>query len=77
MYEDKSFRFQIGLLIPKVQVKSMDEFWEIIECVEDTSVLFKKLNVDNVSFYVNHSHNFRSINKILEKADIKHKSFDD
>lgn len=77
MYEDKSFRFQIGLLIPKVQVKSMDEFWEIIECVEDTSVLFKKLNVDNVSFYVNHSYNFRSINKILEKADIKHKSFDD
>jgi len=54
MYEDKSFEFSIGLLLPKIEVQSMNELWQVIECVEDPSVLFKKLLVSNVSFFVNH-----------------------
>jgi hypothetical protein len=53
MYVDDQFNFQIGLMIPKIEVKSMDKLWQAIELVEDTSVLYKLLAVHNISFFVN------------------------
>lgn len=55
MYEDKSFNFQIGLLLPKIEVKSVNKLGEIIENVEDCSVIYKLLQVQDVSLIVNHT----------------------
>ena len=44
MYEDQSFKFQIGLLLPKIEVKTINKQGEeTTDSVEDCSVLYKRL----------------------------------
>lgn len=72
MYEDKSFKFQIGVLLPKIEVNSINKLGELIDCVEDCSVLFKLLKVQDVSFFVNHE-KYKPINDLLINAPIEPK----
>ncbi len=70
LYEDSTFKFSTGILLPKIEVYSLNELWELVEQVDDPTVIYKKLTVSNVSVFVNNK-KYQSIEEILSKANIK------
>lgn len=57
------------MLLPKIEVKSINKLGEIIDSVEDCSVIYKLLQVQDVSFFVNHT-KFTQIGNLLANAKI-------
>lgn len=41
MFEDQTFNFSTGLLLPRIEVNSLNELWEKIDKIEDPSVITK------------------------------------
>ena len=41
MFEDQTFSSSTGLLLPRIEVHSLNEFWDKIEKIEDPSVIIK------------------------------------
>ena len=64
-FEDEALEFSIGMLIPSISLKSTDKDFNPIQNIIDTAILFKRINIDDVSLFVNHGSSFRSIRKIL------------
>ena len=79
MFENKTFNFSAGLLIPKIQVDSLDELWNKIDRVVDPSVILKKVTVSDISAFVNRN-KFKSIEHTINlwetqsEQDIKNKN---
>jgi hypothetical protein len=65
LYEDAKLKQNIGLLLPKIEVKSLNEMWQQIDSITDPSVITKLLTIQNVSLHVNYGEKFKSIFKIL------------
>jgi hypothetical protein len=57
--------------VPNIAVHAMDKLWNHVDdIIQDVSVLYKKLSVENVSFFVNQGDKFRSINAILKNTKL-------
>ena len=41
MFEDQTFNFSTGLLLPKIEVNSLNDLWDKIDHIEDPSVILK------------------------------------
>ena len=74
-YEEPQFGFAVGLMIPKIEVSSVDELWEYLskgKPARDCGVIFKLLQINDVSLYGNYGKNFRRLDeKVLRSADIR------
>ena len=62
-------------MIPKIEVSSVDELWEYLskgKPARDCGVIFKLLQINDVSLYGNYGKNFRRLDeKVLRSADIR------
>ena len=60
-FEDEHLKYSMGLLLPKVSCLSMGkDFQEFKGVIKDVAELFKKINAEDCSAYVNTGDSFQS-----------------
>ena len=69
-FEELQQKFSIGLLLPSIEVSSMNEFWEHIKVVTFTDILFKKLSIKSVSLFINTGDKFKPFTNIIDTSRI-------
>lgn len=57
-FEDEDLKFAIGFLLPKTSCISTDPDFNPKEGNSDTSVLYKKLTIDDLSVFINNKSTF-------------------
>jgi len=67
MFEDEDLKFSIGLLLPSIKcLSTSDDFNAVRGQIEDVAVLFKKMQVSDVSAFINTSNSFQSLDQTLQ-----------
>lgn len=65
-FEDSNLKFDIGILIPRIEMQSTDKKWDFMEKVVDLAVLYKSIAVSRVDAYINYGDTFRPLSQFLE-----------
>lgn len=65
-FEDSNLKFDIGVLIPKIEISSLNRFWQPTKPVEDTAILFKGITISKMDAYINYGSRFKPLSKIID-----------
>ena len=60
-FEDTNLKFDIGILIPRIEVASMNKNWDLVQTVLDMAVLYKGLTIYNMDAYINYGDSFKPL----------------
>lgn len=65
-FEDSNLKFDIGVLIPKIETMSMSKLWEFVERVTDTTVLYKSLTIAKADAFINYGDSHQALENFLD-----------
>ena len=64
-FEDEDLHYAIGILIPNINCLSCDKTFSPMDWINDPSVLYKKLKIDDISVYINTKSTFKSLQEMI------------
>ena len=62
-FEDEGLKFAIGILVPNLNCLSCDKNFSLSQWIDDPSVLYKKIAIDDISVFINTKDTFKPLAK--------------